>query len=77
MATASDVALLNSGTLRIDAVINEGVIRMKEIYGMLPFLDPIIQIEVTGLQLLQALENGVSQYPALEGRFPMVFVQCT
>jgi hypothetical protein len=27
---------------------------------------------LTGQQLLEALENGVSQYPKLEGRFPCV-----
>ena len=29
-------------------------------------------LELTGAQLLQALENGVSQYPKHEGRFPQV-----
>lgn len=29
-------------------------------------------LQLTGLQLLEALENGVSQYPKLEGRFPQV-----
>ena len=27
---------------------------------------------ISGLKLLKALENGVSQYPILEGRFPQV-----
>lgn len=72
MVTESDIAILNSGTLRIDCVINEGHLRIKEMFGMLPFIDPIIKIEMNGKQILEALENGVSQYPALEGRFPMV-----
>lgn len=29
-------------------------------------------LEITGEQLIYALENGVSQYPKLEGRFPQV-----
>ena len=33
-------------------------------------IDDTIVIEVTGAQLLAALENGVSQYPKHEGRFP-------
>ena len=32
--------------------------------------DEIMVIEVTAERLLLALENGVSQYPAMEGRFP-------
>lgn len=37
-----------------------------------PFEDPCVVITVTGQALLEALENGVSTYPALEGRFPQV-----
>jgi 2',3'-cyclic-nucleotide 2'-phosphodiesterase (5'-nucleotidase family) len=35
-------------------------------------LDETVVIEATGAQLLGALENGVSQWPALEGRFLQV-----
>ena len=35
-------------------------------------LDPLVLLDVTGAQLCQALENGVSQWPKLEGRFPQV-----
>lgn len=35
-------------------------------------VDSVSVLEVTGHQLLKALENGVSQYPKLEGRFPQV-----
>jgi 5'-nucleotidase len=34
--------------------------------------DPLIVVEVTGKILYEALENGVSSYPKLEGRFPQV-----
>lgn len=37
-----------------------------------PFEDPCVVISVTGAAILSALENGVSTYPALEGRFPQV-----
>jgi len=37
-----------------------------------PFEDPCIVLRITGAALLAALENGVSAYPALEGRFPQV-----
>lgn len=39
---------------------------------ILPMVDPLWKMEVTGEQILLALENGVSQYPELEGRFPQV-----
>lgn len=34
--------------------------------------DPLIVLEVSGKDLLDALENAVSAYPKLEGRFPQV-----
>lgn len=37
-----------------------------------PFEDPVIVINITGASLLSALENAISTYPALEGRFPQV-----
>ena len=40
--------------------------------AILPMVDPLWKLEVTGEQVLLALENGVSQYPKLEGRFPQV-----
>lgn len=35
-----------------------------------PFEDPTVVVEVKGQALLQALENGVCHYPALEGMSP-------
>lgn len=32
----------------------------------------MVVVKVTGHAILSALENGVSTYPALEGRFPQV-----
>ena len=35
-------------------------------------MDPMIVLSATGEQIWKALENGVSQWPKLEGRFPQV-----
>ena len=35
-------------------------------------VDSLTLLELTGKQLITALENGVSQYPRHEGRFPQV-----
>ena len=37
-----------------------------------PFEDPVVVLKVKGKAILDALENSVSKYPALEGRFPQV-----
>jgi 5'-nucleotidase len=39
---------------------------------MLPMLDETLVLELSGETVLKALENGVSQYPKLEGRFLQV-----
>ena len=33
----ADIALLNSGTLRADAILNPGVLRLKDLVSLLPF----------------------------------------
>ena len=40
---------------------------MKDLLALLPFPDEVSVIELTGQQLLHALENSVSVYPILEG----------
>ncbi|GAB4813881.1 hypothetical protein N2152v2_000927 [Parachlorella kessleri] len=67
-----DAVLMNSGTFRSDAIHSAGRLTNGDLMAILPMMDETCVIEVTGRQLLAALENGVSQYPALEGRFPQV-----
>ncbi|XP_041377025.1 mannosylglucosyl-3-phosphoglycerate phosphatase-like [Gigantopelta aegis] len=71
-ATKADVAILNSGTFRSDRVHPRGRFTIRDLLTILPMVDPLIVIKVTGDKLLKALENGVSQYPVLEGRFPQI-----
>ena len=40
--------------------------------SILPYMDPTLVLECTGEQILAGLENGVSMYPRMEGRFPQV-----
>lgn len=71
-ATGADVVMINSGTFRSDQVHEAGPFTMKDLVSIIPMQDPLIVIEVTGKTLYEALENGVSAYPKLEGRFPQV-----
>ncbi|WEW62045.1 hypothetical protein PRK78_007545 [Emydomyces testavorans] len=68
----ADCAMMASGTIRGDQVYPPGVVRVKDILDCFPFEDPVVVLKITGLALRGALENGVSQLPALEGRFPQV-----
>ena len=45
---------------------------MRDLVKLLPMLDELCVLGLSGTQLHLALENGVSQYPKLEGRWPCV-----
>lgn len=68
----ADAALLNSGTFRSDSVHPAGDLTVRDLVTLFPLLDETAVVRVTGSQLLRALENGVSKWPRLEGRFPQV-----
>lgn len=69
---SGDCSLMASGTIRGDQVYAPGPILLKDIMSCFPFEDPVVVIRVLGKGIWDALENSVSQYPALEGRFPQV-----
>ncbi|WP_292290707.1 bifunctional metallophosphatase/5'-nucleotidase [Marivita sp.] len=64
------IAIQNGGGLR--ASIDAGEVTMGEVISVLPFQNTLSTFEVTGAQILAALENGVSQVEEGAGRFPQV-----
>ena len=68
----TDIAFLNGGTIRSDQVHPAGRLCMRDFVSMLPFTDELVVLHLTGKQLLQALETGVSAWPKREGRFLQV-----
>ena len=72
-ATGADAALTNGGGIRADKVYPPGSVLMRrDIQSELPFGNKTILLEVTGADLLAALENGVSGVEKGAGRFPHV-----
>ncbi|XP_067629887.1 mannosylglucosyl-3-phosphoglycerate phosphatase-like [Eurosta solidaginis] len=71
-ATGADVVIINSGTFRSDQIHPPGPFTMRDLVNVIPMRDPLILLEITGKCLLDALENAVSAYPKLEGRFAQV-----
>jgi 2',3'-cyclic-nucleotide 2'-phosphodiesterase (5'-nucleotidase family) len=63
----AECALMAAGTIRGDQVYAPGPIRIKDVTDCFPFEDPVIVMKVSGQGIWDALENGVSLYPALEG----------
>jgi len=69
-ASGVDVTIINGGEIRTS--IKRGEIRVKDIYSVLPFDNYIVAIKLTGKQIRDALEHGVSAVEEEEGRFPQV-----
>jgi 5'-nucleotidase len=69
-STGADFALTNGGGIR--ASIDEGEITLGEVLTAFPFTNTLAVIEVTGEEVLLALEHGVDAYPEPAGHFPHV-----
>lgn len=70
--TGADVAIANGGGIRTDAIYGPGELSRKDIIGVLPFGNVVISIELSGADLLAALENSVSSVENVSGRFAQV-----
>jgi len=66
----ADIALINGGTIRTS--IKKGELKVKHIYAVLPFDNYIVAVRLTGKQIREALEHGVSAIEEGAGRFPQV-----
>jgi 5'-nucleotidase len=72
----ADVALVNGGSIRADAIYKPGALAKRDVLWMVPFRNPIVKIEISGKILRAALEHGVSRSGVGEdsepGRFPQI-----
>ncbi len=68
--SGAEATLINGGGIR--ASIKKGTIRVKDVYSVLPFDNYIVAIKLTGNEIREALEHGVSGVEGGEGRFPQV-----
>ncbi|MDR7579042.1 MAG: 5'-nucleotidase C-terminal domain-containing protein [Armatimonadota bacterium] len=71
-AVGADVAITNGGGIRTNALFPAGRITRKDVLAWLPFGNVVVKVAVTGAVIRQALENGVSQWEQVAGRFPQV-----
>jgi 5'-nucleotidase len=68
----TELALMNSGSIRGDRVYPPGPITGRTLLAIHPFGNTICTLEITGRVLLQALNSGVSKLPNASGGFPQV-----
>ncbi|KAA9388236.1 5'-nucleotidase C-terminal domain-containing protein [Neorhizobium galegae] len=64
------IAIQNGGGLR--ASIDAGEVTQGEVVSVLPFQNTLATFQLTGADVVKALENGVSQIDDGAGRFPQV-----
>lgn len=68
--TGAEIALTNGGGIR--ASIEAGDVTKKDVITVLPFGNTAVTIEVTGQEVIEALEVGVKEYPKANGGFAHV-----
>lgn len=69
----ADVALINGGGIRGNRLYAAGTpLTRRDIMQELPFGNVAVLLELSGADLLAALEHGVSQIDGKAGRFPQV-----
>ena len=69
----ADIALINSGAFRGESFFaKNSKISRRDIIKTFPYRNRVVLLNVSGAQLVKALENGFSQVKNLEGRFPQV-----
>lgn len=67
----ADVAITNGGGIRGDKTYPAGAtLTRRDIQAELPFGNRTVKLELTGAQVLEALEHGVSKVEEGAGRFP-------
>ena len=68
--TGAECSFLNSGSIRVN--VDKGNITISNIIDVMPFGNVLCLIEVTGQQLLDAMEWGCHVTPKESGGFPQV-----
>lgn len=71
--TGATIAITNGGGIRGDTEYPAGTkLTRKDVLTELPFGNKVVTLELTGADLMSALENGFSQVETGGGRFPQV-----
>jgi 2',3'-cyclic-nucleotide 2'-phosphodiesterase (5'-nucleotidase family) len=68
--SGADIAFTNGGGIR--ASIDIGDITKGDVITVLPFGNYVVTKDITGAQIVAALEVGISDYPEAKGAFPHI-----
>ncbi|WP_438862551.1 bifunctional metallophosphatase/5'-nucleotidase [Neptunicella sp.] len=71
--SGADIAVLNSGAIRGEKRFPANyVLTRKDISDVLPYRSSVVMLDVSGQQILDALENGLSIVEQVKGRYLQV-----
>ena len=69
----ADIGIANGGGIRAKKIYEPGtMLKRRDILSELPFGNVVVKLELTGAQVREAIENGVSKVESNAGRFPQV-----
>ena len=69
----ADIGIANGGGIRAKKIYEPGtMLKRRDILSELPFGNVVVKLRLTGAQVREALENGVSKVESNAGRFPQV-----
>jgi 2',3'-cyclic-nucleotide 2'-phosphodiesterase (5'-nucleotidase family) len=68
----TDIAVINSGSIRGDRVFPAGPLTRRTLVEMHPFDNVICKLALPGRVVLDVLNHGVAKLPAAAGQFPQV-----
>ncbi|MDX3809696.1 MAG: 5'-nucleotidase C-terminal domain-containing protein, partial [Bosea sp. (in: a-proteobacteria)] len=72
-ATGAQLAITNAGGIRANKQYQAGtVLTRRDVLSELPFGNATAMVEITGKDVKDALENGLSPAPQGSGKFPVV-----
>lgn len=69
-ASGADIAIVNGGDIR--SSLEPGDMTVGDIIRVLPFANYLVIKEISGKDVIAALEHGTSSYPEPKGGFPQV-----
>ena len=72
-AVGADIGFTNGGGIRADRIYDPGAtLTRRDIQTELPFGNKTVLLELSGADVIAALENGFSRIEDVSGRFPQV-----
>lgn len=68
----ADFAISNGGGLRADTVFEEGLIKFSFLARVVPITEKVVKGSLTGRNLKEIMEHGLSNASSLDGRWPVI-----